>query len=400
MGTVLALVEERSGADPGDPPVIDRYLYTPYGEAAVAAEDIAYDSIAAASATLDGRFPGGQNCLFQGLWTDPVTGIAYARNRWYDGRNASWLSEDPKGAVDSPNLYAFVSWAPHLHTDPMGEEWPKWLRSFHSWLSGHASEASGHANAYVKAETDYIRKDLEQVEFWTANLVVRPFAGAAGGYRTSGEAAVGLAVLGFDVGVSSFSLGLAERFGSDRRLDLTADFLAHPIQGTKEHVGGMLTEIAEREARGDIFGASLVSGQVGGEVALTIEGGVGVFRLGRATVNRARSFRLFDFSRRPTEPYNRRLHYGDTPTRADRQALGAESGQVVDHDPPLVMRFFEGDPAVKENPGYLMTAEERLASARDRSRMRLQLKIYSDRQGAEMSRYSRAKKKEFDLGID
>jgi hypothetical protein len=64
------------------------------------------------------------------------------------------------------------------------------------------------------------------------------------------------------------------------------------------------------------------------------------------------------------------------------------------------MRFFEGDPAVKENPGYLMTAEERLASARDRSRMRLQLMIYSDRQGAEMSRYSRAKKKEFDLGID
>ncbi|MCD4749022.1 MAG: hypothetical protein K8R59_06585 [Thermoanaerobaculales bacterium] len=43
---------------------------------------------------------------FQGLWTDPTTGLSYARNRWYDARTASWLSEDPMGAVDSPNLYA------------------------------------------------------------------------------------------------------------------------------------------------------------------------------------------------------------------------------------------------------------------------------------------------------
>ncbi len=57
---------------------------------------------------------------FQGLWTDPVTGIAYARNRWYDARTASWLSEDPMGAVDSPNLYAFVGWGPHVGRDPMG----------------------------------------------------------------------------------------------------------------------------------------------------------------------------------------------------------------------------------------------------------------------------------------
>jgi len=57
---------------------------------------------------------------FQGLWTDPTTGIAYARNRWYDARNASWLSEDPKGAVDSVNLYAFVGWGPHMGRDPMG----------------------------------------------------------------------------------------------------------------------------------------------------------------------------------------------------------------------------------------------------------------------------------------
>ncbi len=58
--------------------------------------------------------------LFQGLWTDPLTGAAYARARWYDARNASWLSEDPLLEVDSPNLYAFVGWGPNFKTDPRG----------------------------------------------------------------------------------------------------------------------------------------------------------------------------------------------------------------------------------------------------------------------------------------
>ncbi len=67
-----------------------------------------------------GQNRGGPS--FQGLWTDPVTGIAYARNRWYDARNASWLSEDPKGAVDSSNLYAFEGRGPHAGRDPLGTD--------------------------------------------------------------------------------------------------------------------------------------------------------------------------------------------------------------------------------------------------------------------------------------
>lgn len=66
------------------------------------------------------RFPGGQPSLFQGLWTDPVTGLSYARNRWYDARTASWLSNDPAGAFDSENLYSFVGWQPSDATDPLG----------------------------------------------------------------------------------------------------------------------------------------------------------------------------------------------------------------------------------------------------------------------------------------
>jgi RHS repeat-associated protein len=79
-----------------------------------------YSSAQAASDSLGGRFPGGQVTLFQGLLHDPVTGLAYARARWYDARTASWLSEDPLGMVDSTSLYAFVGHQPHLSTDPYG----------------------------------------------------------------------------------------------------------------------------------------------------------------------------------------------------------------------------------------------------------------------------------------
>ena len=79
-----------------------------------------FDSGFAAANSLGGAFPDGQTSLYQGLWTDPVTGIAYARARWYDSRNATWLSEDPLGDVDSPNLYAFCSHNPHMRRDPLG----------------------------------------------------------------------------------------------------------------------------------------------------------------------------------------------------------------------------------------------------------------------------------------
>ncbi|MEM8930713.1 MAG: RHS repeat-associated core domain-containing protein [Acidobacteriota bacterium] len=89
---------------------------------------VRFDSAAASADTLGGRFPGGQNHLFHGLWTDPVTGVAYARARWYDPRNATWLSEDPMHDVDSPNLYAYVGWSPAMFVDPFGEE------SIRQWL--------------------------------------------------------------------------------------------------------------------------------------------------------------------------------------------------------------------------------------------------------------------------
>lgn len=85
---------------------------------------LSYESWRAANDTLGNRFPGGQSHLFQGAWTDPVTGMAYHRARWYEPRTAHWLSEDPAGTVDSVNLQAFVGWGPQGAVDPKGEAVP------------------------------------------------------------------------------------------------------------------------------------------------------------------------------------------------------------------------------------------------------------------------------------
>ena len=79
-----------------------------------------YASWQAAVDSAGGRFPGGQSRLFQGLWTDPVTGVSYARARWYDARNGVFLTEDPMAEMDSPNLYSFVAWRPSMRSDPLG----------------------------------------------------------------------------------------------------------------------------------------------------------------------------------------------------------------------------------------------------------------------------------------
>ena len=96
------------------------------------------------------------------------------------------------------------------------------------------------------------------------------------------------------------------------------------------------------------------------------------------------------------EPYDRRLHYGNTPTRGDRAALGADSGEVVNHEPPLVKRYYEGDPTRGEKPGSAMSGDERRASASDRSRMNRQSKRDSCAQGADCSRYAREKRTELE----
>ena len=94
---------------------------------------------------------------------------------------------------------------------------------------------------------------------------------------------------------------------------------------------------------------------------------------------------------KPIEPYNRKKHYGNTPTKKDRQVIGGSP----DHDPPLVKRYYEGDPNTGEKPGYQMTPSERRASAQDRSRMKPSTRAEQNSQGGQMSKYSKEMKKKY-----
>lgn len=59
---------------------------------------------------------------FQALpFAEPATGLVYARARWYDPSTGSFLSPDPKGYIDSSNLYAFAGGDPVNRRDPTGE---------------------------------------------------------------------------------------------------------------------------------------------------------------------------------------------------------------------------------------------------------------------------------------
>jgi RHS repeat-associated protein len=96
----------------------------------------------------------------------------------------------------------------------------------------------------------------------------------------------------------------------------------------------------------------------------------------------------------PQEPYDREEHYGKTPTAADKAAIGGES---VDHEPPLVQRYYEGDAKAGEKPGFQQTPQERRASAQDRTRMQPSTNQEQRSQGGQMSKYSKAMKKKFKL---
>ena len=107
-----------------------------------------------------GLTPVCRRSVFQGAWTDPVTGIAYHRNRWYDPRTANWLSEDPAGAVDSPNLYAFVGWGPHVNIDPMGNVVPKnAVIDPDHWMYRYGDKFYQHTITGMVVELDLPRSD-------------------------------------------------------------------------------------------------------------------------------------------------------------------------------------------------------------------------------------------------
>lgn len=57
---------------------------------------------------------------FTGRELDVEVGLHYYRARYYDSRNARWMSDDPIGLADGPNQTTYVGNSPLRFVDPLG----------------------------------------------------------------------------------------------------------------------------------------------------------------------------------------------------------------------------------------------------------------------------------------
>ena len=306
-------------------------------------------------------------------------GLVHMNGRIYDPLLGRFLSADivvqAPFSLQSYNRYSYVMNNPLTLTDPSGFFWDpdsgfwgatEWKIFGKALVVGNANTA-GFADSAVSSESApaaMIVSEAPGSTNWNGGPTFM-FGDQAQILQSQRAAAkeFGHAIVqaGRD-GVTKVT-GVADNNVQRRTAEVATDAATLVVGATK-----VLTDIAKAT---DGVAKASAKGEIAAEKALTPEDPI-----------------------KPAEPYNRKVHYGNTPTQADRRAVGAGSGQVADHEPPLVQRYYEGDPTNGEKPGYQMTDAERKASASDRTRMKAQSRNDSNKQGAEMSKYSRAKRKE------
>lgn len=90
--------------------IIESYRYSAYGEEEIRNEKGRTVSDSAV----------GNPWRFQGKRIDKEVGLIYFGYRYYDAGLGRWISPDPMGTIDGPNLYAFVRNNPMKYVDLFG----------------------------------------------------------------------------------------------------------------------------------------------------------------------------------------------------------------------------------------------------------------------------------------
>jgi RHS repeat-associated protein len=101
----VSAITDKNGA------VVERYNYSPYGEATI---------LDAAGTTVLGASTIANPWTFTGRRLDAETGLMYYRARYYDASLGRFTSRDPLEYVDGLNLYQYVSSDPLNWSDPNG----------------------------------------------------------------------------------------------------------------------------------------------------------------------------------------------------------------------------------------------------------------------------------------
>jgi RHS repeat-associated protein len=132
----LGSVTLELGADGG----VQRFQdYYPYGGFSVALQP--------ASPDLPARL------AFAGKERDGETGLSYFGGRYYIAGWGRWLTADPMGEVDGPNLYAYVEGNPITFTDPTGFGKSDKVKMHGKWVVKPSTHSDMHLRSEKLGET-------------------------------------------------------------------------------------------------------------------------------------------------------------------------------------------------------------------------------------------------------
>jgi RHS repeat-associated protein len=103
----VAAITDKNGV------VVERYNYSPYGEATI---------LDAAGTTVLGASTIANPWTFTGRRLDAETGLMYYRARYYDAALGRFVGRDPLGYVDGLSVYIYVRSSPSNIIDPLGTD--------------------------------------------------------------------------------------------------------------------------------------------------------------------------------------------------------------------------------------------------------------------------------------
>ncbi len=134
--------------------MLERYAYSPYGQL------VALN----ANGSYKGTEPGfGNRYTFTGRRFDKESGLYYYRARYYDAKLGRFISKDPIGMADGPNLYA-AYFVPH-GVDPTGlisvessaDDYDPWYLAEGRWYNWFTNPISAVNMANASHLTPYVK---------------------------------------------------------------------------------------------------------------------------------------------------------------------------------------------------------------------------------------------------
>ncbi|MGZ5427913.1 MAG: hypothetical protein ACXWFS_02785 [Thermoanaerobaculia bacterium] len=190
-----------------------------------------------------------------------------------------WLSQDPLGDRDSPNLYGFVGMRPHEKTDPLG-------------LLG-LSDVPGIA-------WDTFTGVFDPQNAWKNTR--RGVGGAVGAGKFVGKTVVGAGSLVIDVATMSVDDAAADRMVARGQGVWAA--VSHPLDAVVSAHSDAFNKILEHEQKGEYFSSGAEAGELGVADAAAIYGGA---TAARSLLRAARTATARGVLQRVTTTTNARL---------------------------------------------------------------------------------------------